>query len=71
MVKETGHLSPPERGDLPPQPVPEADVVEPRDRGGDVLVELPEDGLAGGVQSQGRPGGENVVAVVAPRRLFL
>lgn len=69
MVQETRHLSAPERGDLSAQAVPEADVVEPRHRGGDVLVELPEDGLACRVQPQGGPGGEHVVTVVAPRRL--
>ena len=70
MVQEPRHLSAPEGGDLSAQTVPEADVVEPRNRGGDVLVQLAEDGLACRVQSKGGPRGEDVVAVVAPRRLL-
>lgn len=70
VVQEPRHLSAPEGGDLSSQTVPEPDVVEPRHRGGDVLVELPEDGLACRVQPEGGPGGEDVVTVVAPRRLL-
>ena len=70
VVQEPRHLSAPEGGDLSAQTVPEADVVEPRNRGGDVLVQLAEDGLACRVQSKGGPRGEDVVTVVAPRRLL-
>lgn len=46
VVKEPWHLSTPECSDLPPQPVPKAYVVEPRYRGGDIVVQLSKDGLA-------------------------
>lgn len=70
MVKETRHLTAPEGGDLSAEPISEAHVVETRYCSGNVLVQLPEYGLARRVESQGGLGREDIVAVVTSRRLL-
>ena len=69
MVQESRHFSPLESGDLSTKAITKPHVVEARHGGGYVLVQLSEDRLARGMQPKRRSGGQDVVAVVAPRRL--